>query len=161
MESDRLEGKKILAVDDEPDVLDAIEEILPQCRIVKAANFEDAKEFLETEPFDLAILDIMGVDGYGLLEIAAKRGITSVMLTAHALSPENIIKSYKGGASYYIPKEELVNLEMYLNDVLDAMEQGKSTWGGWYGRLAKYCEKKFGSQWKDDDPDFWEKITYH
>jgi len=29
------------------------------------------------------------------------------MVTAHALSPEKIIKSYKGGAASYIPKEEM------------------------------------------------------
>jgi len=39
---------------------------------------------LQTRPFDIAILDIMGVDGYGLLRVAKERGVVAVMLTAHA-----------------------------------------------------------------------------
>ena len=39
----------------------------------KAATFEEGKALLESQVFDVAILDIMGVDGYGLLEIATGR----------------------------------------------------------------------------------------
>ena len=35
-----LDGKNILIVDDEPDVLEALEELLPMCNLEKAANFE-------------------------------------------------------------------------------------------------------------------------
>ena len=93
-----LEGKKILLVDDEPDVLDTLDELLPMCKVVKASNFKAAKDYLETRYFDMAILDIMGVDGFALLEIATHRNVPAVMLTAHALSPENIVKSYQEGA---------------------------------------------------------------
>ncbi|MBW1924610.1 MAG: response regulator, partial [Deltaproteobacteria bacterium] len=79
-----LEGKKILVVDDEADVLQVLEELLPMCRLSKAASFEQARDLLESEPFDLAVLDIMGVDGYKLLEIANSKGVPAVMLTAHA-----------------------------------------------------------------------------
>ena len=58
-----LQGKKILVVDDERDILEIMQETLKMCRVVTAANFEDAKELLETQSFDLAVLDIMGVDG--------------------------------------------------------------------------------------------------
>jgi CheY-like chemotaxis protein len=94
----RLDGKKILVVDDEPDVLETLEELLSMCDVSKASSFEEAKKLLEFEYFDLAILDIMGVDGFELLEIARERDVIAVMLTAHALSPENIVKSYKEGA---------------------------------------------------------------
>jgi DNA-binding response OmpR family regulator len=68
-----LEGKKVLVVDDEPDVLEVIADLLKQCRVTTASNFEDAKHLLETQTFDLAVLDIMGVDGYGLLRIANRK----------------------------------------------------------------------------------------
>ena len=90
-----LEGKRILLVDDEPDVLDTLADLLPKCDTVKASNFKAAKDYLESEYFDLAILDIMGVEGYQLLEIANQRRVMAVMLTAHALSPENIVKSFR------------------------------------------------------------------
>jgi len=70
-----LNYKRILIVDDEPDVLDALEELLPMCDVVKASTFAEAKDLLKTQHFDIAILDIMGVDGYVLLEIAKKRAV--------------------------------------------------------------------------------------
>ena len=85
-----LKGKKILVVDDEPDILAVLDELLDMCEIVKASTFEEAKSYLESQEFDIAVLDIMGVDGYKLLEIAKTREVVAVMLTAHALSPENM-----------------------------------------------------------------------
>ena len=55
-------------------------------------------ELLDSQQFDLVILDIMGVDGYGLLEIATRKKIPAVMLTAHAWSPDNLVRSIKEGA---------------------------------------------------------------
>ena len=98
---DMLDGKKILIVDDEPDVLETLEELLSMCDLAKATSFEEAKLLLETQFFDMAILDIMGVDGYALLEIANTKDVTSVMLTANALSSDNIVKSHKKGAAFF------------------------------------------------------------
>ena len=97
-------GKKILIVDDEPDILDTLEELLPMCDITKASSFDEAMGLLEKEKFEIAILDIMGVAGFDLLKIAAKKKVISVMLTAHALSPDNVVRSYKEGAAFYVPK---------------------------------------------------------
>jgi DNA-binding NtrC family response regulator len=156
-----LENKKILIVDDEPDILESLEELLNMCEISKATNFEDAKSLLTSQKFDIAILDIMGVDGYALLDIATDRKIVSVMLTAHALSPESIEKSCKGGAQYYIPKEEMADIETFLTDVLEAKAKGENPWKKWYTRLASFCEKKFGADWVKDEKDFWDKMTFH
>ncbi len=158
---DLLDGKRVLVVDDEPDVLDTLADLLPMCKVVKASNFEEASNYLETEYFDLAVLDIMGVEGYKLLEIANQRNVTAVMLTAHALSPENVVKSYKEGAASYLPKEEMVNIASFLNDVLDAQQKGKSTWSRWYDRLGGFFEKKFGAKWQEDEKDFWEKFPFY
>ena len=70
-----LDGKKILAVDDEPDILEALEELLSMCELTKASTFDEAKDLLESMDFDIAILDIMGVDGYALLDIANRRNM--------------------------------------------------------------------------------------
>ena len=161
MAKDLLENKKVLIVDDEPDILESLEELLNMCNITKADNFDDAKSLLINQNFDIAILDIMGVDGYALLDIATNQKILAVMLTAHALSPESIEKSYKGGAQYYIPKEEMADIESFLNDVLKAKAEGKNPWINWYSRLASFCEKKFGADWVKDEKDFWDKMTFH
>ncbi len=156
-----LENKKVLIVDDEPDVLDSLEELLDMCTVVRAQSFEEANQLLQEQTFDIAILDIMGVDGYQLLEIANKKKIVTVMLTAHALSPENIKKSYLGGACSYIPKEEMINIETFLKDVLKAKKEGKNPWTSWYNRLAAFCERKFGKDWDKDEKEFWEKMIYY
>lgn len=156
-----LENKRILIVDDEPDVLESLEELLSMCETVRAESFEEANSLLKTQDFDIAILDIMGVDGYQLLETATKKNVVTVMLTAHALSPDNIKKSYLGGACSYIPKEEMINIETFLIDVLKAKEEGKNPWTSWYKRLADFCEQKFGPDWDKDEKEFWEKMIYY
>lgn len=152
-----LDNKKVLIVDDEPDVLESLEELLDMCTTVRAQTFEQAKKLLETEKFDIAILDIMGVDGYQLLGIAKKKDVLTVMLTAHALSPDNIKRSYLGGAGSYIPKEKMIDIEAFLLDVLKDREEGRNPWIGWYKRLEFYLTDKFGSDWDKDDKKFWNK----
>jgi CheY-like chemotaxis protein len=152
-----LEGKKILVVDDEPDVLEVIVDLLKMCKIATASNFDDAKKLLETQSFDLAVLDIMGVDGYGLLKIANQKKIPAVMLTAHAFNPPNLMKSIKEGAVAYVPKEEITKIADFLNDVLVAKATGKNPWGAWQERLpTSYFEKRWGAAWRDTDKEFWE-----
>jgi CheY-like chemotaxis protein len=85
---DIVKGKRVLIVDDEKDVLDTLTELLDMCKLDAASSFEQGKEFLENEYYDVAVLDIMGVKGYELLEIANSRDIPALMLTAHALSEE-------------------------------------------------------------------------
>jgi DNA-binding response OmpR family regulator len=155
-----LAGKKILAVDDEPDVLDTLEELLDMCQVVKAGTNAEAKEYLQKEKFDLVILDIMGVDGYNLLSIANQKNIPAVMLTANALSVQDTIKSFKLGAAYYVPKEKMGEITSYLEDILEAQQRGKSLMGRWMDRLESYYDKRFGADWKKDDPEFWGKFPY-
>ena len=156
-----LEGKRVLIVDDEPDVLAILEELLSMCRVVKASTFEEAKQQLETQSFDFAILDIMGVNGYKLLEVAGEKNITAVMLTAHALTPQDTVKSFKGGAASYVPKDEITNIVAFLDDILEAKEKGKSLWWRWMDRLEKYYERKFGPAWKEGDKDFWKNFPHY
>jgi len=156
-----IKDKTILVVDDEPDVLDTLEDLLADCAVVKAGSFEEARELLEARQFDIAILDIMGVAGYDLLEIATRKKITTVMLTAHALSPENVVKSYRTGAAYYIPKEEMINIASFLEDIMDARNKGQNTWSRWFDRLGAYCERRFGPDWQRGDRIFWEKFPFH
>ena len=156
-----LVGKRVLIVDDEPDVLETLEELLSMCEVVKASTFEEAKELLESEYFDIAVLDIMGVNGYRLLDIATKKGVIAAMLTAHALSTEDTIKSFKGGAASYIPKEEMSNITTYLNDILEAKDLGKHFWWRWLDRFADYYARKFTPKWQDKDKEFWEKFPYY
>lgn len=157
LEKDRLDLKRVLIVDDDPDVLETLEELLSMCDVVKATTFEEAREHLETQYFDIAILDIMGVDGYELLKIALKRRVMGVMLTAHALSPEQTKLSYKRGADLYVPKDMIAHITTYLNDVLEARETKRHPWWRWLDRFGSYYERKFKSGWKKEDKEFFQK----
>ncbi len=160
MKKGLLDNKKVLMVDDEPDVLATLRDLLPMCDVTEATTFEQAKELLEMQVFDIAILDIMGVDGYKLLEIAKKRRVIPVMLTAHGLSPEHTIRSYKRGAALYVPKDRMVHITTYLEDILEALDRGKSTWWRWIERFESYYDKKFEADWKSKDKDFWRSFPY-
>lgn len=156
-----LEGKKILIVDDEADVLETLEDLLTICDVTTATNFEDARDLIKTGSFELAILDIMGVDGYELLELANQHGVIAVMLTAHAVSPENVVRSFDGGAASYVPKEKMADITTFLSDIFEAKAEGKHPWWRWYGRLSGFCERTFGEKWEDDHKDFIDKIPFY
>ena len=92
-----LNSKRILAVDDEPDVLEVLEEEIlgyaPKCIIEKATTYQEATHQLESQTYDVVILDIMGVRGFELLDQAVKRNFPAAMLTAHSLDPKSLKRS--------------------------------------------------------------------
>ena len=154
---DVLKGKRILIVDDEPDVLETLVEILDTCSVDTAPNFETAQKFLKKNTYDLAILDIMGVRGYDLLELANERNIPALMLTAHAVSPDNLVRSIKGGAESYVPKDKISEITVYIEEILESREKGGvEKEAKWLERLEPYFDKKFGEGWKDEEKEFWE-----
>ena len=153
-----LKGKRVLIADDEQDILDLLVELLSACMVDPASSFEEAKRLLETEYYDIAVLDIMGIRGFELLEIANKRGIPALMLTAHALSEESLRKSAEEGASYYVPKDEIGKIDVFVADVIEAREKKKNPWVRWYERLGNFFDKKFsGPNWREQQKEFWEE----
>lgn len=158
-----IEGKRVLIVDDEKDVLETLIDLLSDCKIDAASSFEEAKDLLEVNSYDIAVLDIMGVNGYELLKITREKKVPALMLTAHALSPENLKRSAEEGAAYYAPKEKMNDIEIYLADVIDSLEKKKSPWQKMFDRLDAFYTKKFnGTDWRDKEKEFWKKKTqYH
>ena len=153
-----IQGKKILIVDDEKDVLDTLVELLDMCRIDTALSFEEAKDLLEKEDYDVAILDIMGVQGYDLLALAKNRNIPALMLTAHALTEESLKKSAEDGASYYAPKDEISNIGLFVADIIEAKEQNTNVWIRWYDRLSTFFDRRFtGPNWREKQKEFWDE----
>ncbi|MEN8210398.1 MAG: universal stress protein [Thermodesulfobacteriota bacterium] len=152
---DLLKDRKILVVDDEPDILETVEELLDMCSLDTAASFEEAKKLLNNNQYDLAILDIMGVSGYDVLALARKKDIPALMLTAHALTPENLKESIQKGADSYIPKDELANLTEHVADVIKARIAGKQGYGAWFSILKPFFDKSFGKGWRNKDRSFW------
>ncbi len=116
--------RKLLILDDNPEILDMITESLSIAgfsHLTLAASKKEALELLEREDFDLAILDIMLPDGSGfevLRHIRQKSDMPVLFLSAVS----DIEKQYQGfelGADDYIvkpfrPKE----LELRLLSIL-------------------------------------------
>jgi CheY-like chemotaxis protein len=153
-----LNGKTILAVDDEPDVLSVLEEEIlgaaPKCRFEKAATYEEAAEKLESQTYDVIILDIMGVRGFDLLDLAVKKNFRVAMLTAHALTPEALKRSFEMKARAYLPKEKLGEVVPFLEDVLEY-----DYYPGWKRLMKKlegYFKARWGEYWQKAEADFWE-----
>jgi CheY-like chemotaxis protein len=147
-----LKDKHILVVDDEPDVLEIVEEELDMCLVRKAKDYDTAMQYLASYTFDIVILDIMGVNGFELLRDSVSRGFPTVMLTAHALSAESLKKSIKLGAVSFLPKEKIPELRTYLEDVV--MGGGKPVWKKLFDRMGAYFNKRFGPDWKEKDRFF-------
>ena len=102
MTSDRLlRDKVIIVVDDEPDILEIVEEELNMCLVHKASDYDTAVQFLVSYTYDIVILDIIAVNGFKLLKTAVSRGFPTVMLTAHALSPASLKQSKKNGCHIF------------------------------------------------------------
>ncbi len=154
-----LKGLHILAVDDEEDILETIVEILDEARVDTAREYQSASQKIKKQTYDLAILDIMGVDGLKLLEETVDRGIPTVMLTAHAISPETLMESIQKGAISYLPKEALADLDDLLNDLLEAYRQGEPPWKLLFEKLGDFFDKRFGSEWKAKDQEFWSEFS--
>ena len=160
MESDQTQkNKKILVVDDEPDMVESLEELLEDMFLVdSASSFEDAVSCLKNNTYDVAILDIMGVRGYDLLEATHSLGIPTLMLTAHALSPDNLKKSIELGADAYIPKHKMVDICLYVEDVLNSRQNKRKKNFKWYARFMPLFDKIFGEGWKDPEKEFWDEF---
>ena len=115
-----LDGKRLLAVDDEPDILDVLREDLEKYGVAldTASSYEEGFQKMTSYTYDLVILDIMGVRGFDLLMFATSQNTPVVMLTAHALNPESLKKSIELGARAYLPKDEIDRIAPFVEDVL-------------------------------------------
>jgi len=147
-----LKGKSVLAVDDEPDVLETVADELDMCFVDKAADYNTAMQYLASYTYDVVILDIMGVNGFDLLQNVVDRGFSAVMLTAHALTADALKKSIKLGALSFVPKEKISDLKDILEDVV--LGKGKPLWIMFFEELGSYFNKHFGPDWKERDKFF-------
>jgi len=157
-----LNDKRILAVDDEQDVLDVLnEEIMmaaPKCIVDTARTYQEASMLLVTWTYDLAILDIMGVRGLDLLRNAVERPypIPVVMLTGRALSPEVLKESISIGARAYLPKKHLGAVVPFLEDVL-THEYGP-VWRRILKEFEGFFHEGWGPYWRKPDEKFWKEF---
>jgi DNA-binding response OmpR family regulator len=151
-----LKGKRILAVDDEPDILAVLRDELENhgVNVDTAQSYELAIQMLSSYTYDLVLLDIMGVRGFELLTFAVSKNLPVVMLTAHALSADALKKSIELGARAYVPKDELDQITAFLEDVLTLSYE--SAWKALFHKLGGLFGKHFGPDWRKSEREFWD-----
>ena len=154
-----LEGKRVLAVDDEADVLETLQDLLDEYDglvLDTASDYETGYHLLRSWTYDVVILDIMGVRGFDLLSAAVHLGFPTVMLTAHALSVDALKQSIELGARAYIPKEKMADITDFLEDVLTLHHSGSLQ--KMFQRLGGFFSKQFGSEWMESETNYWDQL---
>jgi len=71
-----------------------------------------------------------------LLKIANSQNIPALMLTAQASTDENLYRLCEAGAAYYVHKNKMHDLDTFLADVFQAIEEGKNSWDRGLERLC-------------------------
>lgn len=100
---------RILIVEDEPDLLDALKKQLQSSgySVDACSNGLDAEDYLKMATYDAVVLDIMlpGIDGLTLLKKMRAEGNTTHVLLLTALdSIENKVNGLDAGADDYLVK---------------------------------------------------------
>jgi CheY-like chemotaxis protein len=126
--SDESEKKKILLVDDDPDILRLVEVVLKRSgfTVVTAKNGADALSYLQTDQPSMILLDVAmpGMNGFEVLsQLKTQPNLKSVpimMLTARS-QKEEIIKAIQMGAQNYMvkpfdSKELITRIKKILGD---------------------------------------------
>ena len=113
---------RILIAEDEEPIANLIKMNLRRAGYdcIWAADGEKAADLMDSEHFDLVLLDIMlpGIDGYELMEYARTLELPVIFLTALG-STENKVKGLKMGADDYLTKPfEIVELLARVEAVL-------------------------------------------
>ncbi len=102
-------GNKILVVEDELEYQNLMMAILAGYEVTVCGTSEEALTAIQTEKFDLIILDInlFGMSGLEFLGILHQQGLdakTPVLMCSSQTDPETKDKAKKNGAAGFIPK---------------------------------------------------------
>jgi two-component system response regulator VicR len=120
--------RKILVVDDEPDILELIKDILKsKYDVYTAKNVKEAVSTLEKVKIDLIILDIMmpQIDGWDFLWMIRGsekyREIPVIIVTARADAEDKLIGLKEGVKDYivkpFLPNELINRVEEILKEM--------------------------------------------
>ncbi|TNE92925.1 MAG: sigma-54-dependent Fis family transcriptional regulator [Gammaproteobacteria bacterium] len=122
--------KRVLVVDDEPDIRELLSITLEQMglEVVTAAKLSKARKLLESESFDLCLTDMKMPDGNGLELVetvqAMHQQMPIAMITAYG-NMEIAIEALKKGAFDFISKPlELIRLRNVVQSALKLGQRG-------------------------------------
>jgi DNA-binding NtrC family response regulator len=141
MEGQILEGKRILVVENEREILNMVSEALAASEVVAVGNVEDARPLIARESFDLAILDTVHSNGCALLEDCHANKLPTAMLTPREVEVGRVNEAMKRGVMSFFPKDDLDRLPETVSDLLAHLGKGTST------RLSRRIWAAFREIW--------------
>ncbi|MDM5259441.1 response regulator transcription factor [Bacillus toyonensis] len=138
-----MKAEKILIVEDEPTISDLINLNLKMVNYetIQVYNGRNALELIETEQFDLILLDVMlpEIDGFSLLDKIKHKDIPVIFLSAKS-SITDKVKGLKMGADDYIGKPfESIELLARVETVLRRYSKKNNAIS--FGNLEIYIEE--------------------
>jgi signal transduction histidine kinase/DNA-binding LacI/PurR family transcriptional regulator/AraC-like DNA-binding protein len=128
--ADQGQGKTILVVDDDPHILELhtrlVQNALPQCRLLQAANGRIALDKMQQVPPALVLLDLMmpELDGFGVLQAMQAderlRRVPVIVLTAQTLTQRDMTRLSQGvvavlGKGLFSVEETMAHIEQALS----------------------------------------------
>jgi CheY-like chemotaxis protein len=144
-----LKNKMILAVDDEPDVLTVLEEEIleacPDCTFHKVTTYKEAVERMISLTYDAVILDVIGVQGINLLELAQSRRFPVGLLITYPLTPETLRLPAQGAARAYLPKERIGEIVPFLEDMLK--DHYLPEWKLFFDKIRRFLGNEIEIDW--------------
>lgn len=148
-----LKDKHILAVYNEWDLIETINEELCESNLDLVRDTETALENIFSNQYDIALIDVMMPDGIHLLEACVKKDVPVIVLIAATAPSRLLMKALEKGAVSYLAKKHTDKLPGLIQEILDAGKTGIPSWKSISNRIKDFDP----SLDHDMDPDlgFW------
>lgn len=144
MEASVLNGKIILAVDEQPEFLKTLgEKILsacPTCQIDKAAAYKQAFELMAIYTYDLILLNMAGFRAFDLLDQAVLVKFPIVVVTGDGVLPQTLDQAFQKGARAFLARNAMDGVVPLLEDVL--RDARLSEWRRFLERIGSVFNEK-------------------
>ena len=88
----------------------------------------------------------------GWMEVVSSFGIGKSQLKKYHKTPID--------GSMFSRSNEVVgeSRETFLREIIEATQKGGEKQAGWFKKLKPFFDKKFGSNWREKDKDFWNRF---
>ena len=121
-------GKRILIADDDPDIVDLLETYYKRkgFEVIVVTNGKDALQKIESEKFDLVLMDVMMpyIDGYHVTyEVTSKFGVAApkvIIMTSRDVASERGIAMLSGAQDVVQKPFTLDDLDKKVEALLGA-----------------------------------------
>jgi CheY-like chemotaxis protein len=144
MEASVLNGKIILAVDEQQEFLKTLEEKIlsacPTCQIDKAATYKQAFELMAIYTYDLLLLNVAGFRAFDLLDQAILVKFPIVVVTGDGVLSQNLDQAFQKGARAFLPRNAMNEIVPLLEDVL--RDARLSEWRRFLERIGSVFNEK-------------------